>query len=62
MTKYLSITTLLLGSIGIAHAQYPQTKFSIEQCLHAALAAKNGGVVKVELKTEDNIPTYEFDI
>jgi len=62
MTKYLSVATLLLGGISIAHAQYPQTKFSVEQCLHSALAVKNGGVVKVELKTEDKIPIYEFDI
>ncbi len=53
---------LFAAYFGTAYAAYPQTKFSIEHCLHAALAAKNGGVVKVELKIENNVPTYEFDI
>jgi uncharacterized membrane protein YkoI len=59
---YLTATLILVGSTGVAYAQYPKTQFGLEHCLHAALAVKNGGVVKVELKTEDKIPTYEFDI
>lgn len=59
---YLAAVLLLGGSIGVAHAQYPQTGFGMEHCLHAALTEKNGGVVKVELKIENSIPTYEFDI
>jgi uncharacterized membrane protein YkoI len=60
LQSYLT-AALLIGS-SAAYAQYPQTKFSLEHCLHAALVEKNGGVVKVELKIEDKIPTYEFDI
>jgi len=59
---YLAAALLLGGSIGVANAQYPKTEFGMEHCLHAALAEKNGGVVKVELKMENGIPTYEFDI
>jgi uncharacterized membrane protein YkoI len=59
---YLTAALVLAGSTGIAHAEYPKTKFGMEHCLNAALAEKNGGVVKVELKTEGKIPTYEFDI
>lgn len=59
---FLTGALVLVGGINVAHAEYPKTKFSMEHCLHAALAEKNGGVVKVELKIEDKIPTYEFDI
>lgn len=60
-TQYL-LAAALIGSVGAAHAQFPKTEFGIEHCLHAALAEKNGGVVKVEFKMENNVPTYEFDI
>lgn len=59
---YLTAALVLAGSTGTAYAEYPKTKFGMEHCLHAALTEKNGGVVKVELKIENNIPTYEFDI
>lgn len=58
----LSVALVLAGTSGMAYAQYPKTQFGMEHCLHEALAVKNGGVVKVELKIEDKIPTYEFDI
>lgn len=62
-SKYcLAAAIVLTGAMGTANAEYPKTDFSIEQCLQAALAEKNGGVVKVELKTENGVPTYEFDI
>ena len=60
--KHCITGAILISSVSIAYAQYPQTKFSMEHCLHAALNEKNGGVVKVELKIENDIPTYEFDI
>jgi uncharacterized membrane protein YkoI len=60
--SFLPIALLAGATSGIAHAEYPKTDFSIEQCMHAALAEKSGGVVKVELKTENGVPTYEFDI
>ncbi|WP_204369054.1 PepSY domain-containing protein [Methylocucumis oryzae] len=58
----ISCSAVCLLAMGNVYAQYPKTEHSIEQCLHAALAEKNGGVVKVELKIENNIPVYEFDI
>jgi len=63
-TQILAAATGLMfaACFGAANAEYPKTKFSIEHCLHAALAAKDGGVVKTELKIENNVPTYEFDI
>ena len=62
MIKPSLTAALLLVCTGAAYAQYPATKFSMEHCLRAALAEKNGGVVKVELKMERNVPVYEFDI
>jgi uncharacterized membrane protein YkoI len=58
----LSFALVFVFTANVARADYPKTEFGIEQCLHAALAEKNGGVVKVELKIEKDIPTYEFDI
>ncbi len=58
---FYALATLILVS-NIAHAEYPKTEFGIEHCLQAALNEKNGGVVKVELKIEKDVPTYEFDI
>lgn len=59
---YLMATLVLASSTSIAYAEYPKTKFSMEHCLHAALTEKSGGVIKAELKIENNIPVYEFDI
>ncbi len=61
-TLFAATGLLFAAHFSTAYAQYPQTKFSIEHCLHEALAVKNGGLVKVELKIENNVPTYEFDI
>jgi len=38
------------------------TKVSMEKCLQAALAKKDGNVVKLEFKTERGMPIYEFEI
>lgn len=59
---FMPAALVLASTAKIAQADYPKTDFGIEQCLHAALAEKNGGVVKVELKIEKEVPTYEFDI
>lgn len=59
---YLAAAFVLSGTMSAAYAQYPKTEFGMEHCLHAALTEKNGGVVKVELKIENGVPTYEFDI
>jgi uncharacterized membrane protein YkoI len=42
--------------------QFPKTKVGLEQCLQAALAVQAGTVVKLEMKMEGGVPTYEFDI
>lgn len=53
---------MFLVGAGTAQAEYPKTKFGMEHCLKVALAEKDGGVVKAELKIENKVPTYEFDI
>ena len=40
----------------------PPTKVSMEKCMEAALAKKEGDVVKLEFKNERGTPTYEFQI
>jgi len=40
----------------------PRTKVTLERCLHAAAAVHGGTVVKLEMKNEKGVPTYEFDI
>ena len=57
----------LAGAAGIAAAHalaadFPKTKASLEQCMAAATREKPGTVVKVEMKMERKVPTYEFDI
>jgi len=41
---------------------FPKTKVVLEKCLAAAVKAHSGEVVKLELKFEKGVPTYEFDI
>ena len=43
-------------------APTPSTKVSMETCLQAARAKLDSDVVKLELKTERGVPTYEFEI
>lgn len=45
-----------------AQKQFPKTKVGLEQCLQSALAVHAGTVVKLEMKMEQGVPTYEFDI
>lgn len=40
----------------------PQTKYSMEQCLNAALAAKSGEVKALEMELNNQVPVYEFTI
>jgi uncharacterized membrane protein YkoI len=42
--------------------EMPKTKVSMESCLEAALAKKDGTVVKLEFKNERGTPVYEFEI
>jgi uncharacterized membrane protein YkoI len=53
----------LAAAGGAAHAaDFPKTKVGLEACMAAATKAKPGTVVKVEMKMERKVPTYEFDI
>ncbi|HEX7812727.1 MAG TPA: PepSY domain-containing protein [Burkholderiales bacterium] len=40
----------------------PKTKAGLEKCMSAALEAHAGTVIKMEMKREKGVPTYEFDI
>jgi uncharacterized membrane protein YkoI len=59
-----AVTLISIFGCGSALAidGFPKPKTGFETCLTAALKAKPGTVVKVELKTEKGIPIYEFDI
>jgi uncharacterized membrane protein YkoI len=46
----------------MADIELPKTKVSMETCMKAALAQRDGEVVKLELKDERGVPTYEFEI
>lgn len=40
----------------------PKTQASMETCLQAALAKRDGEVVKLEFKDERGVPVYEFEV
>jgi uncharacterized membrane protein YkoI len=46
----------------LAELKLPSTKVSMEACLDAALAKREGEVVKLEFKNERGTPIYEFEI
>lgn len=46
----------------MADIKIPKTKVSLESCLKAALAKRDGEIVKLEFKDERGVPTYEFEI
>lgn len=63
----ISVVTALLLSLGATAASAEQfkmmpTKVRMEKCLEAALAKKDGNVVKLEFKNERGTPIYEFEI
>ncbi|BBA35829.1 peptidase [Methylocaldum marinum] len=69
MKARVAITTCaaLFLSLGATAAfaekfKMPPTKVSMEKCMEAALAKKDGEVVKLEFKMERGTPTYEFEI
>src|SRR5574343_544979 len=43
-------------------AKVPTTKFSLQQCLATALAAKNGKALQIVLKSEGKEAVWEFEI
>jgi uncharacterized membrane protein YkoI len=55
-----AVALIALGAI--AAEKFPPTKVGLEKCMAAATKEKAGTVVKVEMKMERNVPTYEFDI
>jgi len=63
-----SIILPLAGAFGLfagavlAADEIPKTKVSLDKCQAAALKVHSGNVVKVEIKMERGVPTYEFDI
>lgn len=57
----LLVIALACGGLAQA-ADFPKTKVGLEKCMAAATQAKPGTVVKVEMKMERKVPTYEFDI
>jgi uncharacterized membrane protein YkoI len=46
----------------MADIKVPKTKVSMEKCMIAALAKRDGEIIKLELKDEHGVPTYEFEI
>ena len=66
MNKIQNIFIATLASAvcvpAIADIKMPKTKASMETCLKAALAKRDGDVVKLEFKDERGVPTYEFEI
>jgi uncharacterized membrane protein YkoI len=64
-------TALLLSTAGLialsasspfAAETLPKTKAGLEKCMSAALKTHSGTVIKMEMKMERGVPTYEFDI
>jgi len=64
MKKLIPLVCLLVQTNPVVSqpAPAPSTKVSMETCLQAARAKLDGDVVKLELKTERGVPTYEFEI
>jgi len=60
----LAAAILSLGATTVAaeKSKMPMTKVSMERCMEAALAKKEGEVVKLEFKHERGTPVYEFEI
>lgn len=64
-TALLLTTASLLAlsaTTSFAAEALPKTKVSLEKCMTAALKTRAGTVVKMEMKMERGVPTYEFDI
>lgn len=57
-------TSIALGICvpAMADIKLPKTKTSMEACMKAALAKRDGDVIKLEFKDEHGVPTYEFEI
>ena len=67
--KHLIIGATLVGAALLANTAIadhetikPNKADSLGKCVKAALTAHEGKIVKLEMKTEDKKPMYEFDI
>lgn len=62
--KLTALAATLLAFAGVTQADtIPNTTVGFEKCMKAALQARNGTIVKVELKKEEGEGyIYEFDI
>ncbi len=58
----LACVVLQINPASAQTASIPTTKASMETCLQASRAKLDGDVVKLELKTERGVPTYEFEL
>jgi uncharacterized membrane protein YkoI len=63
MRLFLAASAVAVVTLPAAHAfDMPETKVSMEQCLKAALAVRDGDVRRLQLEVEDGKPIYEFAI
>lgn len=53
---------LAATTAALAEGAPPKTKVSLEQCEKTVLDKHPGKVIKVELKKEKGVPTFEFDV
>ena len=59
----LVAATLFSSSVNAGHETIKHVKYdSLGKCVKAALAKHEGKIVKLEMKSENKKPTYEFDI
>lgn len=63
MRSFLAASAVAVAALPAAYAfDMPETKVTMEQCLKAALAVREGEVRQLELEIEDGKPIYEFAI
>ena len=63
MRACLFLTILLSANVFAAdYARFKYGSHFYQQCEKSALQLKNGQIIKVEFKQEDDQPVYEFDI
>jgi uncharacterized membrane protein YkoI len=59
----LGISLVFLPAAAAAQDfQMPKTKYRMETCMQQAFKKQAGKVIRVELKMENDVPVYEFDI
>ena len=61
-TAAILTATAITLSVNAAEPKQAKAIVSIETCILAAQAVHKGSMVKLEVKLEKGIPTYEFDI